>query len=140
MQQELEKILGGSGMRVTTPRREVFGLLERVSSPLSQVEIAAMLPNVDRVTVYRVIDLFLKLGVVTSVTFGWKQKYELAEPFRPHHHHLHCQKCGKIEVIHSKKIEKAIADIADGESFHVTGHLFELTGFCAACQSVKLSK
>jgi len=135
MEQELEKLLASSQLRITKPRKAIFQTLKIAVNPLSQVEIAALTPSIDRGSVYRTIELFLELGVVSSITHGWKQRFELAAPFRPHHHHLHCVKCGKTEEIQSERLEGMIHEVAGASNFHVIGHTFEVTGICSACRT-----
>lgn len=132
----MTKILAEHGLRVTRPRKIVFALLTAASSPLSHVEIARLASEIDKVSVYRTVDLFVKLGIVIGVAHGWKQRYELAAPFKPHHHHLHCSKCGKIEEIQSDELEGMIKLLCDRHNFQVTGHMFEVTGVCGACAGV----
>jgi len=124
-------------LRLTKPRQAVFETLKRASTPLSHVEIAKMIPYIDKVSVYRTIDVFLKLGIVIGVAHGWKQRYELAAPFKPHHHHLLCTGCGNVEEIQSEKLEQIINILADQEEFEVKGHTFEITGLCRTCQNNK---
>jgi Fe2+ or Zn2+ uptake regulation protein len=133
MNNNLEDLLATSSLRVTQPRKTIFQTLKNAPTPLSHVEISKANSSIDKTSVYRTIELFLRLGVIVGVSHGWKQKYELAAPFRPHHHHLHCIKCGKIEEIQSEKLEQMIHAIADDSNFHVVGHTFELTGICNQC-------
>lgn len=128
-------VFSNHNLRVTRPRKVIFETLKNAVKPLSQVEIAKANPSVDKVSVYRTIDVFMKLGIVTSVPHGWKQRYELATPFRPHHHHLLCTGCGNVEEIQSDKLEQIIRILADKQKFKATGHTFEITGLCNVCQS-----
>lgn len=134
MNQDLRDILVASRLRVTAPRQAIFATLRGARTPLSHVEIAAANSNIDRTSVYRTIELFVKIGVATSVAYGWKQRYELAEPFRPHHHHIHCTVCGTVTEIKSERLEHMIHAIVDDQSFQITGHTFEITGVCVRCQ------
>lgn len=130
----IEKVLESHKLRVTKPRLEIFDTLRSASRPLSEVEIATATPTVDPVTVYRTIELFLKLEVVVGVAHGWKQRYELAAPFQPHHHHILCTNCGRIEEVASEKLEQFIRQLGSERGFQVTGHTFEITGLCDNCR------
>ncbi|HWZ66162.1 MAG TPA: Fur family transcriptional regulator [Patescibacteria group bacterium] len=136
MNSEITDLFAARGLRVTTPRKAVFETLKKAATPLSQVEIAKINPTIDKVSVYRSIDIFLKLGIVTSVAHGWKQRYELAAPYSPHHHHLLCTACGHVEELQSERLEKIINILADQQKFKVTGHTFEITGLCSKCQTI----
>lgn len=130
---DIEKVLENHKLRVTKPRLAIFDTLRKATRPLSEVEIATATPTVDPVTVYRTIELFLKLEVTVGVAHGWKQRYELASPFRPHHHHILCTNCGQVEEISSEKLEQFIRHLAGERGFKVTGHTFEITGLCENC-------
>jgi Fe2+ or Zn2+ uptake regulation protein len=135
MKLDMQKLFAKHNLRVTMPRRLTLKTLEEATKPLSPVEIAKLNSyTINKVSVYRTIDVFLKLGIVVSVPYGWKQRYELASPFRPHHHHLLCTKCGVAKEIQSDKLERIIHMFADQQKFKVTGHTFEITGVCHACQ------
>lgn len=131
---DIEKVLETNKLRVTKARREIFDTLRHAARPLSQVEIAAATPTVDPVTVYRSIELFIKLEVVVGVAHGWKQRYELAAPFRPHHHHILCTSCGQVEEIQSEKLEQFIRHLGSEYGFYVASHTFEIAGLCSHCQ------
>ena len=134
MDAEINALFLKNQLRTTKPRNVVFKTLKAAASPLSRVDLAKVNKDIDKVSVYRTVDLFLKLGIVTAVTHGWRQRYELAAPFRPHHHHLQCTGCGKVEEIQSKQLEQAVHILASQQQFEITGHIFELTGLCRECQ------
>ncbi len=121
------------GLRVTTPRKAVFAILKRSEQPLTIVEIVKQLPATDKVSIYRTIDAFTKHHIVTVVPQGWKPRYELAAPLKPHHHHMHCEACGKLIDIQSSDIEKAITSVAMAREFTIHSHTFELSGLCKEC-------
>ena len=121
-------------LRLTKPRIAVFQTLNGNSEPLSIAQIINQTNSVDRVTIYRTLALFEKLHIVERITTGWKHTYELAEPFKPHHHHLICTSCGSITKIQSDHIEQLITYIAHKHHFQPTAHHFEVCGICEKCQ------
>ena len=133
MNNELNKIFINAGLRLTKPRLQIFNTLKSFDRPMSIMDIVKSCPDVDRVSVYRTISLFAKLRIVIAVPHGWKQLYELAAPFIPHHHHLVCEKCGTLTEIHSKKLETMITNLTNEHDFTAIGHHFEITGLCNAC-------
>jgi Fe2+ or Zn2+ uptake regulation protein len=133
MNSDIRAILTRHGLRVTSPRLAVFTTLTNTAVPLSIADIVKACPTVDRVSIYRTIEAFVRIGVVTVVMHGWKQRYELAEPFKPHHHHLHCTACGTVIEIRSDKVEHLINDIATEYRFQPADHTFEITGHCHTC-------
>lgn len=134
MEQELASILGINKLRVTKARRDVFRALSEANKPLYIHDLIALCSAIDRVSVYRTIDLFHHLNILEIVHSGWKKQYELATPFKAHHHHLHCKNCGKTIEINSSKLESFIDELSREYSFHGTSHKFEVTGLCALCR------
>lgn len=133
MNSDIRAILADHGLRATSPRLAIFDALKDATAPLSVADIIKTCPTIDKVSVYRTVETFTNIGVTTVVMHGWKQRYELAEPFRPHHHHLHCIQCGRIVEIESDKVESIIYQIGKEYGFHPTNHTFEISGLCSAC-------
>jgi len=131
----LRDLLTLSGFKLTKPRAAVFELLEKSDDPMSITDVVKQLPEIDKVSVYRTIELFRSLHIVATVYNGWKQLYELAEPFNRHHHHLVCAECGSLTEIHSDKLERVIKALTNDNGFVATGHHFEITGYCGQCRS-----
>ncbi len=133
MHPELEVIFAKQQLRMTTPRRKVFDVLHDSTVPLSVAALANRCANVDRVSIYRTIELFVELGIAEAVPLGWKQRYELTSPFKAHHHHLYCTNCNSLTDIHSKKLEQLVAAIARDYQFTPIEHKFEVSGLCHVC-------
>lgn len=135
MNHDLDSALKSTGLRITTPREALFDVLKNAQRPLTATEIIKAAPHLDKVGVYRTIDLFLKLTIIVIVPQGWKPHYELASPFKPHHHHLYCNNCAKLIDIHESRVEEAIASVAKQYHFQVQSHTFEISGLCKDCQA-----
>lgn len=90
--------------------------------------------KVDRATVYRTLDTFERIGIVQRTWLGFKSQYELAELFLPHHHHLTCTSCHKVEIIDDSRIENEINKLAIQHGFRIKDHLLEVSGLCKKCQ------
>lgn len=133
MDTELTRIFSNAGLRLTTPRTVIFNALKEAEAPLTTAELIRHCPEVDKVSVYRTVALFTSLGIITTVTHGWKHSYELASPFLPHHHHMLCQKCGAVIELQSASIEAVVNDLSRQHSFTPTGHHFEVVGVCGEC-------
>jgi Fe2+ or Zn2+ uptake regulation protein len=134
MEKELEQVFLSAKLRLTEPRRRVFKVFINTTKPLTITEVIERCPQVDRVSVYRTVDLFRKLRVIDTVMVGWKQYYELAAPFTEHHHHIYCRDCGMVKEIHSKALEAIVQDIAEKHGFASVEHGFEITGQCEKCR------
>lgn len=130
-----KRLLETNGYRLTAARQITFKLLLH-PQPQSMSEILAKANDtVDRVSVYRNIELFEKLGIVQRIYIGWKYKLELSDEFVAHHHHLSCLQCGKIiDIKDEAHINNFIAEVTRAAGFKPRRHLFEIDGYCKDCQ------
>lgn len=130
----IEELFSNEGYRLTMPRRQVFNELQKSSRPLAIGEIIATCEGVDRVSIYRTLELFAELDIISVIPVGWKKRYELAGPFKPHHHHLQCISCGELVAIDTPRLEGIVTDLATSHGYTLTHHHIELTGICETCQ------
>ena len=130
----LAEHLSRHGVSVTKPRLAVVDALND-QPPLSMAELTRRLTGqIDRATLYRTITTFERIGVIKRIAIGWKPKYELADIFAHHHHHLTCQQCGKIVSLADEAAERVIKSLASSSGFMITGHSLEIQGVCPECQ------
>lgn len=129
-----KRILSENNYRVTKARQSTFAiLLSPEPQSIRQILIKTK-GKVDRVSVYRSIEVFEKLGIVHRVNMGWKYKLELGDQFMSHHHHLTCLNCGKvIDIGDEKHIDEFIRQVTKEFDFTVRRHQFEIDGICQAC-------
>lgn len=131
---QFKKILRDNGNFVTQPRMRLFGVLQHHST-LSIVQLIKHVPRHDRVTIYRNVQLFEKLGIITSLRIGNQTKLELSDKFHHHHHHMSCVNCRKVYVLKdSLVIEREIARVSNSSGFRATDHSLEIRGLCQTCQ------
>jgi len=132
--------------RWTAPREAILGLLRRTSKHLSAKDIYAalykMYPGIGLTTVYRTLDLLVRMGLIDKFTFGdGPNRYEYKpEDKKGHHHHVICSKCGKI-IDYSDFLEEELELVEKTEKhltkkyhFKVLGHNIEFYGLCEKCQ------
>lgn len=121
------------GFFATKPRLQLFKVLLNHKS-LSMNELIDKLPSQDKSSIYRNVDLFEKLGIISRVRLGWKSKFELSDLFNEHHHHLSCLKCGKVIVIDEDLIiEQELLRLSYREHFKPIDHTLEIRGLCSDC-------
>ena len=136
--ERLEEFFRVRELRLTEPRRDIFRILETRDQPLTLSEIIKTSQFAERTSVYRTLQLFTKIGVVDLIQVGFKQRYELAEPFRAHHHHLVCIKCGElVDLERTPRLEKLISKLADAHNYELTAHHIELQGICKSCKALE---
>ena len=129
-------LLKEAGYRVTKPRQAVCRVLLETPTPLSIEEIHAKLATrtINRVSIYRTVQLFCDLGVVRRLQFheGFA-RYELADTFGSHHHHFVCDRCGRVEDIHTCPLAATEQAIVRHTHSRITSHSLEFYGLCGVC-------
>lgn len=105
--------------------------------PQSISEILSLLKKrgaaVDKVTVYRVLDCFLKMGIISKIQFKDKSaKFELISK-DSHHHHLVCDRCGSVKDIPLDD-DHLLQKISQETDFRIESHSLEFFGICRKCQ------
>lgn len=131
-----EQILEKKRLRVTDARKALYRSLAAHDKPVSLKHLASSLSEqMDLVTVYRNIEVFENIGIITKVYTGWKYRIELSEQFRPHHHHLTCEKCGKVLPLKlGENMERSIQNFGKKHGFKIKSHEVELRGLCQNCK------
>lgn len=129
-----QAILIDKGYRLTSAREKTFKLLASPEPQSIKEILLKARGSVDRVSIYRNIELFEKLGIVHRIYIGWKYKLELSDEFISHHHHLSCLDCGKvIDIEDEKHIDEFIRTVSSKVGFTPRRHLFEVDGYCLNC-------
>jgi Fur family transcriptional regulator, ferric uptake regulator len=137
--EQFKALLGGEGYSWTRARSAVLTVLTTVPRPLRAEEIHRALgdPGINLSSVYRTLRLFEALNVVCRVVLGeGAARYELADEYRDHHHHLVCDACGHIEDVSACPVEAVdlTRRIRRQTGFTVRSHVLELFGLCRSCQ------
>lgn len=131
----LQQTLKQNNASVTAARLTVFSALENTEPQTMDQLVKKVSSSVNRASVYRVIDLFEKLGIVQRLQIGWKYKLELSNEFQEHHHHMTCTNCSKIISFHEpKNLDELLNRIAAEKNFSLQSHQLELRGICENCQ------
>lgn len=135
-----------AGCRITAPRRALVELMVSTAAPLSVPEMHAEVNRrlgaapgdepVNLVTVYRFANLLVDLHLARRVELGQGYaRYEREETQDgPHHHHLVCERCGKIEDFHGCDVGRLAERLESESGFKIARHQLELYGTCPTCQ------
>jgi len=132
------EMLADAGYRRGGARREVVALLGEQRCALSAAEIEETLDRrgrrVSRASVYRVLEELEHIGIVQRVGIGQGMvRYEPVQHGPGHHHHLVCDRCGRLEPFADDGLERAIASLSERVPFRVAEHEVVLRGACHAC-------
>ena len=106
---DYEKLLVNSGLGPTRNRQRVLEMIGNNNSPLSAQQIFDTLSrttNINRVTVYRILDLLVDKGLVARISSGGRSfAYGLApNENHPAHPHFLCKTCGNLECLNPQSL------------------------------------
>lgn len=130
-------------MRASSVDQIILDILSQKQAHLTSLqlfmEIRERLPAVNQSTVYRSLDRLVNRGKVSVSDMGTGSAvYELLADGQ--HHHLVCQKCGKVLTIGNEEVNEFFSVIERNNHFDiVTNHLI-LFGVCEECQLAKTYK
>jgi Fe2+ or Zn2+ uptake regulation protein len=128
------------GQRYTPNRAELVRLLADAPHPITIPDLLAARPGLAQSSVYRNLSVLERAGVVKRiVTADEWARYELADEFTEHHHHLICAKCGTVRDFTvppklERQIDSAVHDIAGQHGFTLDHHTLDLIGTCTTCR------
>ena len=134
-------VLKASGNRVTEPRKAVIRCLVMATNALSPKEILAAVendktgPDIDQVTVYRILDTFSQLGLVHQVADGVYMACMHLDCRVELHALTRCQKCGAAEELDvpAEMISPLVWYLDHEVNFNHTSHFFQIEGICQRC-------
>ena len=124
---------------VTAQRLAIADVLLTSERHLSADEVAAEVTargrKVGTATVYRTIDTLLESGLVVERDFG--EGFRRFEPARdiPHHEHLVCTQCGRVEEFRDERLERMTTLVAEARGFQRQRHRLIIHGICRDCLS-----
>jgi Fur family transcriptional regulator, ferric uptake regulator len=122
------------GQRVTPQRLVILGALqpgEHISADEVFARVEPQLPGVNRSTVYRTLELFRDLGLVSMTDLGeGARQFEL---FDERHHHLVCHRCGVQLEMDDALLDPLRESIRARYGFAPAIDHLALFGFCTAC-------
>lgn len=127
-----------AGYRSSAPRMAVVEVLGRHGCLQTSREIADRLRSEGRdvgvATVYRALELLEGLGLLHRLETGeGPARYEPAHPSGEHHHHLVCERCGRVVAFEDPGVERSMNRLARQLDFEVEGHDVVLRGKCPTC-------
>ncbi|MFT7507530.1 MAG: Fur family peroxide stress response transcriptional regulator [Acidimicrobiales bacterium] len=114
-------------LRITQKRQQILDVLKNQRDTLSAAQIHAKLPQIDLVTIYRSLDLFMKEKLIRQIHLGADEA--LYEYQHEPHHHAVCIECEK--VIHFTAPDTKIKKLLGLEDFQVDEIEVTVRGICA---------
>lgn len=137
--QRVRSRLVGSRQRYTSGRRDLVDVLADVSRPMTIDELRAEGARQSQSSLYRNLGVLERCEVVRRLpSLDDVARFELAEDFTEHHHHVVCASCGRLDdVVLPRDLEEALSAAAltvqDQLGYAVDAHRVELVGTCPDC-------
>lgn len=123
------------GFRITPQRQLVLDSLNECGGHATAKELAELVqnkvPSLNRATVYRTLDFFYQLHLVSKTEFAGQTMYELLgeDP----HHHLVCTQCGHVEAVPAQFFEPLLTQLHQNYQFQADLRHLAISGICHGC-------
>jgi Fur family transcriptional regulator, ferric uptake regulator len=135
---EATAALADAGHRRGGARTSIIELLDEQSCALSAAEIQEQLQRrgreASRASIYRVMEELESIGLLARVEVGQgTTRFEPARGAADHHHHLVCERCGRLEPFSDDGLERAIERVSERLALDVSEHEIVLRGACRSC-------
>ena len=128
--------LRGLGQRVTPQRvaiLDAFAPGEHLTADEVHARVGAVTPAVNASTIYRTLELFRDLGLLSETDLGFGARhFELLGDSR--HHHLVCLDCQAVVDLDDAVVAPLRGEIAERHGFEPRLDHLALFGRCAACR------
>jgi len=130
--------LEDAGLRATEVRRRVLSVLLGAGGSLSHRELAALLPELDRISIYRNLKLLKKADLVHGVqgidgVLRYIVNPDGADGCPGSHAHFLCVDCGRMSCL----LDQALPRIEAPRGAIVRGKQLLVYGVCPSCARVK---
>ena len=104
-----EELLKSAKLEATANRLHVLEVVGNNHFPLSAGDIYKTLArstSINRVTVYRILDLLVEYGVVERISTGGRSFYYGLDPNEHHkpHPHFYCKQCGQMDCLNPQSL------------------------------------
>jgi Fur family ferric uptake transcriptional regulator len=128
------------GLKVTTPRLRILHLLEtnklrHLTAEDIYQKLLSSGEEIGLATIYRVLTQFESTGLVKRHRFSDEQSvFELNQG--PHHDHLICTQCMRVEEFVDEVIEARQQAVASKAGYTMIDHAFTIYGICKPCREI----
>jgi Fur family ferric uptake transcriptional regulator len=134
-----EELLSGADLKTTPNRLRVMEVMGSNSYPLSAGDIHEILKRsstINRVTVYRILDLLVKHGVVERISTGGRAFYYDIAPNDQHkpHPHFYCKNCGQMDCLSPEALNVDLDPLWKTYPGRIDKVEVRIDGICKSCE------
>lgn len=136
MDDAVRQLLESIGLQPTPNRLRVLAVLIAANSPMNAREVyqkAVAATPVNRVTVYRILDLLADKGIVNKISTGERSYRYCARQAAHPHGHFHCLKCQAVMCVESEAIASSKSALMT-LPFDIHSIDLRLDGICPTCR------
>jgi Fur family transcriptional regulator, ferric uptake regulator len=135
--------LRAGGLRWTPQRRTLIDVLSKTDGHVTGAELIERCREIDPATipstVYRTLDVLEDLGLLShSHRADGREEFHV-QPLEAHGH-LHCTSCGTTWEIMADEAAAVVDSMRRSRGFDVELSHLSISGQCAACAAVKVSR
>lgn len=128
-----------AGISRTSQRLAVLDILLKSTKPLSANTIRQSLKtraSIDKVTVYRILSLLKKAGIVREIaSAGGANYFEMVSMTNPTHPHFNCRSCGEFTCMETKIPVKMPEMILLKDDYSIEHIEISVSGLCSECRN-----
>lgn len=127
------------GLKVTPQRIAIYRELAKTdkhpSTEIIYKNIKNYYPNISLTTVYRTLETFEKLGLISVVNVLYNAaRYDAnLDP----HHHIVCSECKKIEDVYDDNLTGLEISNSNIKGYEISGYSIMLNGLCKTCKETQ---
>lgn len=133
----LERVFREHGLPLTVQRRvileELAGRTDHPTAEQLYSAVAGRLSGVSRTTVYRVLETFVRLGIVQRI--GTSDSSLRFDANAEAHHHIQCFSCGKVADFDDPSLNGVSLPPVKNAQFEITGYSIQFQGLCSNCRT-----
>lgn len=135
--QKFKNFIEAKGLIFTPERQsvaeEVFSSHDHLNAENVLKSLKTGGSKVSRATVYRTLDLLVESRLVEKIDLGDDRSVYEHTAGHPHHDHLVCLRCGKVQEFEEPLIEQLQEWACEKANFKATGHNLNIYGYCKTC-------
>ena len=136
------ELLKTSNLEATENRLRILEVIGNNSYPLSAGDIFQTLErsgSINRVTVYRILDLLVDHAVVERLSTGGRAFYYGLAPndFHQPHPHFYCKRCGQMDCLNPKSLKIDTNPLWKTFPGRIDKVEVRVDGLCKNCMSAK---
>lgn len=145
IRKRFEDYLQTQGAKLTPQRSRIFERAFATHEHFSAETLYDWLreeegPRVSRATVYRTLALLQEGGFVEALDTGRGELVYEHVLGHPHHDHMVCLECGRIEEFRDDRIEELQQENCERKGFELVEHSLRLMGYCKQCRKKRESR